>query len=147
MVLIASSGIGFYGHSVLLDPLRNQHGWSKGVVSSAISLYFVVSAIVGMTISRSIDAKGPRNLLFFGALIFGFALMLLGFVDEIWQLFAVYVILAAGWSATSSTPFRTPVSTWPAGMAATCSAARRHRASTTTSCRWATGATPGRWCF
>ena len=27
-ILFVSSGIGFYGHRVILDPLRTLHGWS-----------------------------------------------------------------------------------------------------------------------
>jgi len=40
IILFVSSGIAFYGHGVILDPLRHAHGWSKGTVSSAITLFF-----------------------------------------------------------------------------------------------------------
>jgi sugar phosphate permease len=112
LVSIVSSGIGFYGHSVLLDPLVNQHGWSKGIISSAISLYFIVSGFVGMMISRFIDSNGPRYVLVIGALIFGFSLMLLGFVEEVWHLFAVYILLAVGWSGTALIPLNTLITNW-----------------------------------
>ena len=43
VILFVSSGIGFYGQGVILDPLTDQHGWSKATVSSAITLYFFYS--------------------------------------------------------------------------------------------------------
>ena len=36
IILFVSSGIGFYGQGVILDPLTTNHGWSKATVSSAI---------------------------------------------------------------------------------------------------------------
>jgi MFS family permease len=112
VVCIVSSGIGFYGHSVLLDPLKNQHGWPKGIVSAAISLYFIVSAFVGMLISRSIDAKGPRLVLVAGSLIFGLSLMLLGFIKEAWHLFLIYTFMAVGWAGTALIPINTLIINW-----------------------------------
>lgn len=44
-ILFVSSGIGFYGHGVILDPLSSQHGWSKATISSAVTLYFITSGI------------------------------------------------------------------------------------------------------
>ena len=37
-VLFVSSGIGFYRHGVILDPLRTQQEWSKPTESSANTL-------------------------------------------------------------------------------------------------------------
>jgi MFS family permease len=112
IVCIVSSGIGFYGHSVLLDPLKNQHGWPKWIVSSAISLYFIVSAFVGMLISRSIDVKGPKLVLVAGSLIFGSSLMLLGFIKEAWHLFLIYTLMAVGWAGTALIPINTLIINW-----------------------------------
>jgi hypothetical protein len=46
-ILFVSSGIGFYGHAVILDPLRTLHGWSKTTLSSAVTLYFFTAGIMG----------------------------------------------------------------------------------------------------
>ena len=59
-VLFVSSGIGFYGHGVILDPMRTFHGWSKATISSAVTLYFVTSGIMGMMIGRQVDRYGPK---------------------------------------------------------------------------------------
>ena len=45
-VLFVSSGVDFYGHGVILDPLLTQHDWSKATISSAITLYFFTAGII-----------------------------------------------------------------------------------------------------
>ena len=111
-VNIVCSGIGFYAHGVLMDPLREQYGWPKGLVSSAFTFYFIASGVVGLRIGRILDLYGPRMVVTIGSLIFGVSLILLGFVREIWQLFAVYFILSVGFTATSMLPINTLISNW-----------------------------------
>ena len=87
IILFVSSGIAFYGHGVILDPLRNVHGWSKGTVSSAITLYFFLNGIIGFTIGRWMDRYGPKWFLVGGSVIFGLGLWALNWIDSIPQLF------------------------------------------------------------
>ncbi|MBW2634267.1 MAG: MFS transporter, partial [Deltaproteobacteria bacterium] len=100
-ILFVSSGIGFYGHGVILDPLRNLHGWSKGTVSSAITLYFFFNGIVGLIIGRWMDRYGPKWFIIFGSIVFGLGLWTLKGIDSIPQLFIVYLIMSMGFCSTS----------------------------------------------
>jgi len=111
-ILCVSSGIGFYGHGVILDPLRSAHGWSKGVISSAVSLYFMTSGIAGMFVGRYIDKYGPKPVLLLGSLVTGISLLLLSFISTIWQLYAVYLLMAIGWCGTSLVPVNTLITNW-----------------------------------
>lgn len=43
-ILSLTSGIAFFGHALILDPLAMEFGWSKGTVSSAVTLLFFVCA-------------------------------------------------------------------------------------------------------
>ena len=89
-ILFVSSGIGFYGHGVILDPLRELHGWSKATVSSAITLYFFTSGIMGMIIGRQVDRYGPKWVLILGAVVIGIGFLLLSFISSVWQLYVLY---------------------------------------------------------
>jgi sugar phosphate permease len=112
IILFVSSGIGFYGHGVILDPLGDAHGWSKGTVSSAVTLFFFSNGIIGLFIGRWMDRYGPKWFLVFGSIIFGMGLWGLRWIDSVPQLFAVYLILSAGFCSTSLVPINTLITNW-----------------------------------
>jgi MFS family permease len=112
VILFVSSGIGFYGHGVILDPLRNLHGWSKATLSTAVTLFFFTSGIMGLIIGRQIDRYGPKWFLTIGSVIIGTGFVLLVYIQTVWQLYAVYFIMAVGFSCTSLVPINTVITNW-----------------------------------
>ena len=111
-VLFVSSGIGFYGHGVILDPLRALHGWSKATVSSAITLYFLTAGIMGMVIGRQVDRYGPKWVLILGSVVICTGFVFLGFIRAVWQLYVLYFIMALGFSCTSLVSVNTLITNW-----------------------------------
>ena len=111
-ILTISSGIGFFGHALILDPLRMEFGWPKGTISSAITLFFLVGALTGSIIGGKIDKCGTAPVLVFGSLCIGSGFVLLARIQELWQLYATYVLIAIGWSATSVIPISTLIANW-----------------------------------
>jgi len=112
IILFVSSGIGFYGHGVILDPLRHAHGWSKGTVSSAITLYFFLNGIVGFIIGRWMDRYGPKWFLVCGSAVFGIGLGSLNWIDSIPQLFLIYAVMSVGFCSTSLVPINMLITRW-----------------------------------
>ena len=112
VILFVSSGIGFYGHGVILDPLRNQHGWSKATISSAITLYFFATGAFGFLIGRLIDKYGPKWFLVIGSLVIGAGFVLLSFINATWQLYGIYLFMAVGFCCTSLVPVNTLITNW-----------------------------------
>ena len=112
VIFIVTSGVGFYGHGVFLDPLRAKHGWSKGSISLAVTLYFTTTSILGLFIGRQVDRFGPRPIMIIGAVLAGLGFSLLGFIRELWQLYLVYLFIALGWSASSMIPINTVITNW-----------------------------------
>lgn len=112
VILFVSSGIGFYGHGVILDPLRNQHGWSKATISSAITLYFFATGAFGLLVGRLIDTYGPKWFLVIGSLVIGAGFALLSFISATWQLFSIYLLMAVGFCCTSLVPVNTLITNW-----------------------------------
>ena len=112
IILFVSSGIGFYGHGVILDPLRNVHGWSKGTVSSAITLFFFSNGIVGLIIGRWMDRHGPKWFLVCGSVVFGLSISALNGCNSIPQLFTAYLIMSVGFCCTSLVPVNTLITNW-----------------------------------
>ena len=112
LILTISSGLGFYGQGVLLDPLCHAHGWSKGAVSTAMTFYFLSNGVVGMLIGRQIDRFGPRRLMVLGALTMGLAFVLLNRVTALWHMYVIYLLMAFGYSSTSIVPINALLVNW-----------------------------------
>ena len=98
-----SWGLGLFGASVYLQAVTAARGWAIGEVASAITLFFVVSALVQRTVGRSIDRWGPRPVLTLGAMSMSLGVGLVGQVSAPWQLYPCFVLIGIGWSTMSTT--------------------------------------------
>jgi len=77
-----------------------------------MTLYFAVSGIMGIFISRPIDRYGARPVIVIGSICFGLALMLLSSIKTVTHLYAVYIFMSVGWAAISIIPVSTLITNW-----------------------------------
>lgn len=105
-------GLGLFGSSVYLQAVTAAHGWLIAEVASAITLFFVVSALVQRTVGRSIDRWGPRPVLLLGAVSMCLGVALIGQVSAPWQLYPCFVLIGVGWSTLSTTGIAATVAPW-----------------------------------
>jgi MFS family permease len=105
-------GLGLFGSSVYLQAVTAAHGWPIAEVASAITLFFVVSALVQRTVGRSIDRWGPRPVLSLGAVSMCLGVALIGQVSAPWQLYPCFVLIGVGWSTLSTTGIAATVAPW-----------------------------------
>ena len=111
-LLFVTVGVGYYGLAVFLRPLQDEHGWSNGVVSGATGLYFTVSGLTGALIGPTIDRRGPLRLMTVGTLVLGGAVAAVGFVETVWQLYAVYLVMAVGFGLAASIGVNAMLARW-----------------------------------
>jgi len=104
--------LGLFGSSVYLQAVTGAHGWAIAEVSSAITLFFLVSASVQRTVGRSIDRWGPRPVLLLGAVLLSTGVALIGQVRQSWQLYPCFVLIGIGWSTLSTTGISATVAPW-----------------------------------
>ena len=107
-----SWGFAFYGLGVYLHVLVRLHGWPTGTISVAVTAYYLIGAVLIIAVGRLIDRHGPRGMLAYGVCAMAGALALLGQITAVWQLFAVYVLLATGWACLSSTSLSATLLPW-----------------------------------
>jgi MFS family permease len=112
VVLMVSSGFGFYAQSVFLKALIDERGWSTGLTSSATATFFMVSGIAGYIAAPYLNRVDVRKLLCLGAVVSAAGLALLGQVTEEWQVFAANVVFGIGFSMGSLIPATTTVARW-----------------------------------
>ncbi len=112
VLLMANSGFIFYGQAVYLDALTSERGFSTGAASLGQSLVFVVGGLAGPRIGRLITDRDVRIVVLGGLVTSWVAVVLLGRVEELWQLYAVNVLLGVGFSAAGLVPATTVVTRW-----------------------------------
>ena len=112
LVMIGGMGIGFYGLAVFLRPLQEAHGWSNAEVSGATGAYFVVSGLAAALVGPHVDRRGPIVFMAVGLTLTGITTMLVGFVDQLWQLYVVYAVLAVGFGIAGSVSINAIMARW-----------------------------------
>ena len=112
VLLMANSGFIFYGQAVYLDALTDERGFSTGAASLGQSLVFVVGGLVGPRVGKLITDRDVRVVVLGGLVISWVAVVLLGRVEELWQLYGVNVLLGVGFSAAGLVPATTVVTRW-----------------------------------
>jgi len=93
-LMFVGMGVGYYGLAVYLGPLKEEHGWSNTAVSGATGLYFSLMGVTSAFVGPRIDEQGPLRFMVVGIVLEALAAGLIGFVESLWQLYAVYATLA-----------------------------------------------------
>lgn len=112
IVLMVNSGLAFYGLAVYLNAFSKEQGWTLGSISFATTIFFIVGGLTGLVAGHLIERFDVRIVISVGAVISGASLALVGQVDQIWQLYASYVVFAFGFALSGLVPTTTVVTRW-----------------------------------
>lgn len=111
-VAIVAWSFALYGPSVYISMLSRDHQWSIGVISSALTLSFLVNASVLSFVGSTIAKYGPRPVMATGAAIMALGLGCLGQVTKLWQVYAAFACIGLGWSCLSTTSITATLAPW-----------------------------------
>ena len=96
-LILATQALSLQIFGIFLIPLTEQFGWERGALSGAYSISFLLSGALGIFTGRLSDTYGPRILLTVSGLTMGAALILMSYVDSLWQVYLVWgLILGVG---------------------------------------------------
>lgn len=112
VLLMASAGFVFYGQAVYLDALTEEQGFSTAAASAGQSIVFVVSGLVGPLVGRLITERDVRLVVLAGLVATAVSVLLLGRVEELWQLYLVDALMGVGFSAAGLVPATTVITRW-----------------------------------
>jgi len=112
LLMFVGVGVGYYGLAVFLKPLKDEHHWSTTVVSGATGLYFSISGLTSAFVGARIDRSGPMRFMVIGTLVNGASAAVIGFVDSVWQLYAVYAVFAVAFGMSSSVAVNAIMTRW-----------------------------------
>ena len=111
-VLMFSSGLGFYNHSVVLQALTTEKGFPITVASTAVSIFFFASGLAGLYIAALLEKYDVRLIMGVGTVIASLCLGALGEVNNQVQLYMLYALFGIGFCASGLLPATTLVARW-----------------------------------
>lgn len=111
-IAVVSWSLGLYGASVYLQSVTTAHGWPIAGVSSAITAFFLVSAVLQRSVGRAFDRFGPRPVMTVGAVSMGLGAAAIGQVSAPWQLYPCFVLVGIGWATLSVTGLSATIAPW-----------------------------------
>jgi MFS family permease len=77
---------------VFIDPLVELFGWTRGDISFAYSLAFLIGLPAVVIMGWLGDRFGARQLMLIAAGMIGVGTVLLGYIEELWQFYIIYGI-------------------------------------------------------
>ena len=89
-IVAASVGVNFYltmafglGFNVFFLPITREFGWSRALTSGAFSLRAAESGLLVPVIGFLVDKWGARVIIFWGVVIAGIGMVMLGYINSI----------------------------------------------------------------
>jgi MFS family permease len=105
-------GISVNTFTVYVKPLEAEFGWSRKLISAAISIGALSMAFSAPFIGRLIDRLGARRIMLLGATTVGGASILLSQMHSLPFYYAVFVVSGVGQAAATVIPISLVVSNW-----------------------------------
>ena len=112
VLLTFTSGLSFYNHAIYLNALAAKPPFTVGIASMSVSIFFFTGGVTGLFVARWVEDYDPRISITAGAVMSFISLSLIAYVETTLQLFFVYGLFGAGFSASSLIPATTLVTRW-----------------------------------
>ena len=112
IVMFASGTAGVSLTSLFIKPVTEEFGWSRGLISGAISLGTLMGGLIAPFIGRVIDRHGARYILTLGCLMQGLSLIGLALTRGIWPLYLFLCLARINFSSLVIVGAPTAVSNW-----------------------------------
>ena len=93
-IILIAGGPFFYGFGVLVNPLREEFGWSAVTVAAAFSLRSEVSAFGAPLVGFLVDRLGPRKMMAVGVTGVALGFLALSAVGDILTFYAAITAIA-----------------------------------------------------
>lgn len=109
---VFANALGLFGAGVYLHALVELKAWPTGLVSGAITLFYVVSALLLIPVGGILGRFGPRPIFALGVTALAGGVAALGHVTVPWQTYAAFLVMGIGWACLSMTAVATTLAPW-----------------------------------
>ena len=101
-----------YSFGIFLNPLSEDFGWSRALVSGAASLFMFSRGALAILTGRATDRYGPRITVAIGGFFLGLGLILTSQISAAWQLYLFYGLMVGFGLSVAFAPLVATASRW-----------------------------------
>lgn len=112
LVALFGWGLGFYGPAVYLVALKDHFEWNTTQVSAAITVYYLVAAIIIMSSAGLFERHGTRTVVATGIVAMACGAAGLGLATQQWHVPIAFLALSAGWAFMSGAAINIIIAPW-----------------------------------
>jgi predicted MFS family arabinose efflux permease len=112
LAAMIGNALGLFGAGVYLRAITTSTGWTTGTVSGAVTLFYVVSAVLLIPVGSGIARVGPRPFVTVGGLAMAAGVAGMGHVSEPWHVYFLFPLMGVGWACLSTTAVATTIAPW-----------------------------------
>ena len=89
-MIMAGSSVTF---GVFFKPMINEFGWSRALISGAVSFSRILSGFSSIVMGGLNDRIGPRAVITLCGFLLGSGLLLMSLTNTVWQLYLFYILM------------------------------------------------------
>ena len=112
LAAMIGNALGLFGAGVYLRAITASTGWATGSVSGAVTLFYVVSAVLLIPVGSGIGRVGPRPFVVLGGLAMAAGVAGMGHVSKQWHVYSLFPLMGIGWACLSTTAVATTLAPW-----------------------------------
>jgi MFS family permease len=109
---LVGNALGLFGAGVYLHEVVTANGWATGLVSGAVTLLYVVSALLLIPVGIGIRRYGPRPIIALGGIALAAGVIEIGRASTPWQAYLAFLFMGIGWAGLSTTAVATTLAPW-----------------------------------
>jgi MFS family permease len=109
---LVGNALGLFGAGVYLHEVVTANGWTTGLVSGAVTLFYVVSALLLIPVGIGIRRYGPRPIVALGGIALAGGVIGIGHAAAPWQAYLAFLLMGIGWAGLSTTAVATTLAPW-----------------------------------
>jgi MFS family permease len=112
LTALIGNALGLFGAGIYLHAIIASTGWATGIVSGAVTLFYVVSAALLIPVGSGIGRIGPRPFIVVGGLAMAAGVAGMGHVSQPWQVYGLFAVMGIGWACLSLAAVATTLAPW-----------------------------------
>jgi MFS family permease len=112
LAALFGNALGLFGAGVYLHEVVKANGWTIGLVSGAVTLFYVVSALLLIPVGSGIRHFGPRLIVALAGIALASGVIEVGQATVPWQVYLAFLLMGIGWAGLSTTAVATTLAPW-----------------------------------